>query len=177
MNRFHKLSLIILSLLGCGKLSAQLDVHGPKPFVEILDLELTSTWTPAAISAIENRKHVILLDAATQSNALSISASDPTTLTVTAMADITDTYGNALRCMFQLLDRNATELATETLTSTYSLHSELSSYSAIDASAVTGSSTAASVIMRDTGSYYRDDQTTVAYLIFTPTGTPSSTTL
>ena len=42
------------------------DFYGPAPFVDILNRSFSKSWTPQAISTIENRAHVLILDAATQ---------------------------------------------------------------------------------------------------------------
>ena len=154
------------------------DVHGPIPFAQILDSDFPGSWTPTAISTIENRRHVLLLDAATQSLALSIDATSPTDLTVVDVSSLTGagaTYGDVLRSQLQILDLNTAVLSEEELTFTYTLHPELLSYHAVDADAVADSTTASGVTVRDRGSFYMPDQVTIAYLVFTFTGTASAT--
>ena len=71
-----KYTLSILSLLLPLKILAA-DVYGPKPFDQILESGLTETWSPNAISSIQNRGHVLLVDAETMSNCLAVDSSDP----------------------------------------------------------------------------------------------------
>ena len=132
-----KYTLSILSLLLPLKILAA-DVYGPKPFNQILGSDLTKTWSPAPISAIQNREHVLLVDAETMSNCLTVDPSDPSLLgvgDVSVLTGGTGTYGNAVRSMFQVLDLNTAVLATESLTGTYTIHPWLASYHAIDADA------------------------------------------
>jgi len=174
MERFGLVALcFVISTAAFGA-----DVFGPKPFDQILESSFPNAWTPAAISSIENRKHVLLLDATTKSFSLSIDATTPTDLTVTNVSDLTGataTYGKVMRSMFQMLDLNTAVLADEPLTDTYTLHPELLSYYAIDADAVVGSASATALTVRDRGSFYKSGQAIIAYLVFTMTGTPTST--
>ena len=154
------------------------DVYGPRPFHQILDSDLTKTWSPAPISAIQNREHVLLVDAETMSYCLTVDPSDPSSLgvgDVSVLTGGTGTYGNAVRSMFQVLDLNTAVLATESLTGTYTIHPWLASYHAIDADADIASGSASSVVIRDKNSFYMAEQSTIAFLVFTMSGTPSST--
>ena len=148
------------------------DVYGPKPFKEILESSFSTNWTASnstAVSGIANLKHVILLDAVTKSHCLSINASgNNSSLTVTSAGNITSTYGSAMRCMFQLRDRNIESVKTTSLNGNYSIHPELFSYSAIDGNATSSASTASNLVVRDFKSFYRSANAT--YLIFTITG-------
>ena len=157
-----------------------IDVYGPKPFHQILDSDLTKTWSPASVSAIQNREHVLLVDAGTMSYCLTLDPSDPSSLgvgDVSVLTGGTGTYGNVVRSMFQVLDLNTAVLATESLTGTYTLHPWLASYHAIDADADIASGSASSVVIRDKNSFYMAEQSTIAFLVFTLAGTPSSTTV
>ena len=154
------------------------DVYGPRPFHQILDSDLTKTWSPASVSAIQNREHVLLVDAGTMSYCLTVDPSDPSSLgvgDVSVLTGGTGTYGNAVRSMFQVLDLNTAVLATESLTGTYTIHPWLASYHAIDADADIASGSASSVVIRDKNSFYMAEQSTIAFLVFTMSGTPSST--
>jgi hypothetical protein len=153
------------------------DFYGPKPFDQILTSSFSTNWTAinsTAVSAIANLKHVILLDA-TKSYCLSIDTSNSRNsgLTVTPAGNITTTYGSAMRCMFQLRDRNIESLSTGSLDGNYSIHPELFSYSAIDANATTTAITATSALVRDTKSYYR--ATDASFIVFTFVGNATST--
>ena len=174
-----KYTLSILSLLLPLKILAA-DVYGPKPFDQILESGLTETWSPNAISSIQNRGHVLLVDAETMSNCLAVDSSDPSLLgvgDVSVLIGGTGTYGNAVRSMFQILDLNTAVLATESLTGTYTIHPWLASYHAIDTDVVSGSGSANSIIIRDKNSFYMAEQSTIAFLVFTMAGTASSTTV
>jgi hypothetical protein len=168
---------ICLFLLSLCNADCAISVNGPKPFDQILTSSFTSNWTAGnatAVSSIANLKHVILLDAATKSFCLSINASgNNSSLTVTSAGNITSTYGSAMRCMFQLRDRNIESLGTPPLLNgNYSIHPELYSYSAIDGNAASSASTATNLIVRDVKSFYRSSNAT--YLVFTITGNATS---
>ena len=156
------------------------DVYGPKPFHQILDSELTDPWSPNPINQVQNREHVLLLDAGTMSHCLTVDPADPSLLgvgDVSALTSGSGTYGNAMRSMFQILDLNTAVLATESLTGTYTLHPWLASYHALDADVDTGSASADFVVIRDKNSLYMTEQSTIAFLVFTLSGSPSSTTV
>jgi hypothetical protein len=170
--------LVCLLLLAPIKAYGASDIYGPKPFNQILTSSFSTNWTASnstAVSAIANLKHVILLDANTRSYCLSIDASNNRNsgLTITPAGNITTTYGSAMRCMFQLRDRNIESLSTNSLNGNYSIHPELFSYSAIDGNATTTATSAASVLARDTKSYYRAAD--ASYLVFTFVGNATST--
>jgi hypothetical protein len=155
-----------------------IDVYGPKPFNQIAESDLTETWSPSSVNAIQNREHVLFVDI-TETYCLTVS-SDLSSLgvgDVSALTGGTGTYGNAMRSMFQILDMNTAELATEDLAGTYTIHPWLASYHAIDADADIASESASSIVIRDKNSFYIEDQSTIAFLVFTITGTPSSTTV
>jgi len=175
MKRYITPAFCFLLLFLCNA-DCAISVNGPKPFDQILTSSFTTNWTASnstAASAIANLKHVILLDAATKSYCLSINASgNNSSLTVTSAGNITSTYGSAMRCMFQLRDRNVESLSTTSLNGNYSIHPELYSYSAIDGNATSSDSTASNLIVRDFKSYYRSSNAT--YLVFTITGNATS---
>ncbi|MCX6975464.1 MAG: Ig domain-containing protein, partial [Verrucomicrobia bacterium] len=175
MRRYITPAFCFLLLFLC-KADCAISVNGPKPFDQILTSSFSSNWTASnstAVLSIANLKHVILLDAGTKSYCLSINASgNNSSLTVTSAGNITSTYGSAMRCMFQLCDRNVESLSTASLNGNYSIHPELYSYSAIDGNATSSASTATNLIVRDIKSYYRSSNTT--YLVFTITGNATS---
>ena len=152
------------------------DIYGPKPFHQILESDFTETWTPESIPNIENRKHVLLLDTG-MSNCLSVDNSATPNLTVTELSILTGgsgNYGTILQSMFQLLDLNTANLATEDLSDTYTLHPELYSYYAIDADADPNTINSTDLTVRDKSSYYMSEQNTIGFLVFTFTGSSSS---
>jgi hypothetical protein len=176
-HRIFNIVLGVFSLFLSNTVGA-ITVNGPKPFDQILTSSFSTNWTAsnaAAVSSIANLNHVILLDAATKTKCLSIdtSSSRNSSLTITSGGNITTTYGSAMRCMFQLRDRNVESLSTNSLNGNYSIHPELFSYSAIDGNATTTASTATNIITRDFKSYYRATDT--SYLVFTFTGNATST--
>ena len=175
IRRYIAVAFCFLLIFLCNAHCA-ISVNGPKPFDQILTSSFTTNWTASnstAVSSIANLKHVILLDAATKSHCLSINASgNNSSLTVTSAGNITSTYGSAMRCMFQLRDRNVESLSTTSLNGNYSIHPELFSYSAIDGNATSSASTATNLVVRDFKSYYRSSNAT--YLVFTITGNASA---
>ena len=178
-NSISRYFLVILMLIYPIVLMGS-DVYGPKPFHQILDSELTDPWSPNPIDQVQNREHVLLLDAGTMSHCLTVDPADPSLLgvgDVSALTSGSGTYGNAMRSMFQILDLNTAVLATESLTGTYTLHPWLASYHALDADVETGSESADFVVIRDKNSLYMTEQSTIAFLVFTLSGSPSSTTV
>jgi hypothetical protein len=176
MKRYITPAFCFLLLFLCNA-DCAISVYGPKPFDQILTSSFSTNWTASnstAVSAISNLKHVILLNA-DKSYCLSIDTSNSRNsgLTVTPAGNITATYGSAMRCMFQLRDRNIESLSTNgsnaTYSGTYSIHPELFSYSAMDGNATSSASTATSLMVRDIKSIYRSSNAT-NYLIFTITG-------
>ena len=78
-----------------------IDVYGPKSFNQIVESDLTETWSLGSISSIQNREHVLLVDI-TETYCLTVS-SDLSSLgvgDVFALTGGTGTYGNAMRSMF-----------------------------------------------------------------------------
>ena len=176
---FLKYSLSIVSLLYPIKMLAT-DVYGPKPFNQIIESNFTNTWSPNIIGSIQNREDVLLIDAETMSKCLTVDSSDPYLLgvgDVFTLSGGTGTYGNVMRSIFQILDLNTAVLSTESLTNIYTFHPWLSSYHAIDADTVASSESAGSIVIRDKNSFYMLEQSTIAFLVFTMEGTPSSTTV
>ena len=69
------------------------DVYGPRPFHQILDSDLNKTWSPDPVSAIQNREHVLLVDAGTMSYCLTVDPSDPSLLGVGDVSVLTGGTG------------------------------------------------------------------------------------
>ncbi|SVB20190.1 uncharacterized protein METZ01_LOCUS173044, partial [marine metagenome] len=172
-----KYSLYTILLIYPQKMFAS-DIYGPKPFNQIVESNFTNTWSPSSIGSIQNREHALLIDAETLSQCLTVDSSDPYLLgvgDVSVLSEGMGTYGNVMRSIFQILDLNTAVLSTEGLTNTYTFHPWLASYHAIDADTVSASESAGSIVIRDKNSFYMLEQSTVAFLVFTMTGTPSST--
>ena len=151
------------------------DVYGPKPFDQILTSSFSTTWTTAnatAVDAIANLKHVIFVDKTTNSCLSIEDIDDQSALSMLPAANVTSTYGSAMRCMFQLLDQNVENLKTLSLNGTYSIHPELNSYSALDGNATSSSANATNLVVRDIQSFYSSEN--ASYLVFSITGTTSS---
>ena len=147
------------------------DFYGPRTFAQILESNFTKAWKdgiPTRLSTIENRSHVILMDSSMQ-YCLSTSEGNMTGLqaiTVSSLTDSGSTYGRVLRSMFQVQDLNIETQATNSLANQYTIRPELMIYSAVDANASTGVSTATSTLLRDIKSFTFQDQSTISYLAF-----------
>ena len=170
MNR-KSIKLLFLFLFGLD-ISFASDIYAPKPLSEILREPTSSNWTPSPVSTIENRSHVVFIDA-TGSYCLQVNSTLVGELTVgnvSSMENGTATYGEVLQSMFQLLDLNVASLATNELTGTYTIHPELASYHALDYDG-------GAFVVKDKSSFYHTEQTNSAFLVFSLEGTPESTTL
>ena len=149
------------------------DIYGPKPFYQIIESNFSKSWSPNVISNFENRKHIVLLDE-TESSYISIDNSTAPSLMVKNLSVITNSessYGDIMRAMFQILDKNTKSLSDSILADHYSLHPELFSYYSIDIL----DKNSMDLIVRDIGTYYMDRTDSNGYLIFTFNGAPSST--
>ncbi|MEC8778190.1 MAG: hypothetical protein VXX28_04095, partial [Verrucomicrobiota bacterium] len=147
IKKFSKLLLSLPSLFFGIPLGAA-DFYGPAPFVQILDRSFSKSWAPQAISSIENRAHVVILDADTQQYCLSVTSGTMDGLEVVSVSALTDssaTYGQVLRSMFQMQDVSIETLSTDALTNEYTLRPELMIYYGIDSNSSIGSSTASSL--------------------------------
>ena len=154
-----KLSLFIITLLTTV---FGADIYTPKSFKSVLDDATGKQWQPTAVSTVENRAHIILIDN-TGSYCLKVGSDIKGSLVagdVNALKDGTATYGDALRSMFQILDMNTSSLATNSLSGTFTIHPELASYYAIDADG-------SGLTVRDKSSFYQTSESTSAYLVFT----------
>ena len=147
------------------------DFYGPRTFAQILESNFTKAWkdgNPTRLNTIENRSHVILMDSSMQ-YCLSTSEGNMTGLqaiTVSSLTDSGSTYGRVLRSMFQVQDLNIETQATNSLANQYTIRPELMIYSAVDANASTGVSTATNTLIRDIKSFSFQDQSTISYLAF-----------
>ncbi|WP_424961883.1 T9SS type A sorting domain-containing protein [Ekhidna sp.] len=163
----YLISLLTVTL-SVSIFSQSIDVVGPKPFSDILQQSFTTTWTPAAISGIENRSYIILLDEATKQSAVVLDDADISQLNIEEVSGVTGgTYSSMLRSIFQLVDINTN--TTDALTGKYTIHPLLQSYHGLN------TSDGANVNVSDAGSYYLDSGD--GYLIVEFEGTASSTTV
>lgn len=162
--------LLIIAVLIFRQAGAQtFDVHTPETFAEILARTFDETWTPSSISAIENLKHIMVLDASTQTDALiwdDVASSTTSFKSKDHLSGSSATYSSLLRGMFQMIDINSN--TDEALSGQYLIKPLLNSYSALNADG-------SSLVTSDAGSYYVDD--TGGYLIFELGGTVTSTTI
>ena len=171
--RFH--SLLFVLFISTKLFSA--DFHGPAPFSKILTRSFSKNWTPQAISSIENRAHVVILDADTQQYCLSVTSGTMSGVEVVAVNSLTNssgTYGNVLRSMFQIQDLAIETLATDSLSGEYTLRPELMVYYGLDSNSSNGSSTAASLLISRIKGVDLSSYPETGYLTFRFSGTPSS---
>jgi len=165
-------STLLMSVLSFTNIIICADIYVPKPFKEIMNDQIFFNWEPSPVSSIQNRSHVIFLDAS-GSYCLQVGSELKGGLVVgevSAFAEGNASYGLALRSMFQLLDLNIASLASDPLSGTYTIHPELASYYAIDYDE-------SELVIKDKSSFYHKEQDNSAYLVFILDGTPSSTTL
>ena len=176
MQKYTIFSLF-LSLLFFSLKLAGADFYGPAPFVDILNRSFSKSWTPQAISTIENRAHVLILDAASQQYCLSVTSGTMDGLEVVSVSSLTDssaTYGKVLRSMFQMQDVTIETLSADSLTGEYTLRPELMIYYGIDSNSTDGSSTASSLQVSRIKAVDLTEFTETGYLAFSFTGTSSS---
>ena len=176
LKKFSIISLSYWMLFFSLKLSAA-DFYGPAPFVDILERSFSKSWTPQAISTIENRAHVVILDAATQQYCLSVTSGTMDGLEVVTVSSLTDssaTYGKVLRSMFQMQDVTIETLSTDSLTGEYTLRPELMIYYGIDSNSSDGSGTASSLQISRIKAVDLAEFTETGYLAFSFSGTSSS---
>ena len=118
---------------------------GPLRFVQILDRSFSKSWAPQAISSIENRAHVVILDADTQQYCLSVTSGTMDGLEVVSVSSLDRLLRHlrlkVLRSMFQMQDVSIETLSTDALTNEYTLRPELMIYYGIDSNSSNGSST------------------------------------
>ena len=173
-----KISKLLLSLpsLFFGIPLGAADFYGPAPFVQILDRSFSKSWAPQAISSIENRAHVVILDADTQQYCLSVTSGTMDGLEVVSVSALTDssaTYGKVLRSMFQMQDLSIETLSTDALTNEYTLRPELMIYYGIDSNSSNGSSTASPLQISRIKAVDLAEFTDTGYLAFSFSGTSS----
>lgn len=162
--------LLLLIVVVIGRAHAQtFEAHTPKVFTEILAQTFDKTWTPAGISTIQNREHVIIMDADAQSSALRLDDVSTTTTSFTSKDQLTGssaTYSSLMLGMFQIVDINSN--TEDDFAGQYHIHPALNSYSALNADGT-------NLIATDAGSYYAD--ASGGYLVFEFSGSPTSTTI
>jgi hypothetical protein len=181
MKPTHTFIALIIPLVALPKISsAQIDYYGPEPFGDILENSFTQAWTPSAISSIDNKKYIVILDQATQSNVIALNATDIETIEVVPLTDITSgTYGSMMRSVFQILDEN-THFENDAgggsgtytpLSGLYKVKPIMHSYFNLNSTSGFG------VNSTDSGTYYVSTATSTGYLLLEFTGTASSTTI
>ena len=162
--------------------NAQFDFYGPEPFGEILDNRYTQTWNPKALPSIENKKYIVILDQATQSNIVTINTTDIEQIDYTSITNITGssaTYGYVMRSIFQIVDENTHfendqaggSGAYTPLSGLYKVNPILHSYYNLNSDVSSG------VNSTNGGSIYIKEPANTGYLLIEFTGTPSSTTV
>ena len=166
---------LLLFLASWSCLGQNIDYYGPKSFGEILDVSFEKAWTPSILSSIENRKYMILLDAA-KANAVTFSSdANISTLSMTPIANLYAsgaTYGSMLRSIFQMVDLNAPlDNSATALSGTYRLNSFIHSYYALDAN---DNNTA---VLSDRGTYYIAAADNTGYLGITFSTNASAATI
>ena len=152
-----------------------IDFYGPKSFGKILDVSFEKAWTPTALSSVENRKYIILLDEA-KANAITFSSdADISNLSLTPITNVNAseaTYSSMLRTIFQMVDLNAPLNNSITpLSGIYQLNPFIHSYYALNAN---DNNTA---ILSDRGTYYIADSNNEGYLGITFSNNASAATL
>ena len=70
-----KLFLIFLLSISHNYFS-QFNFYGPEPFNDVLGNSFSTTWTPSNLNSIENRKYIVILDEVSQSNIVSLNATN-----------------------------------------------------------------------------------------------------
>lgn len=103
------LPFIMAMLVLPNIVNAQIDYYGPKPFSDILNNSKIDTWSPSAVSAITNRKFVVIMNEA-KSKIISLNSSNIGQIELSDITNITGgsaTYGSLLRGVFQIVDENS----------------------------------------------------------------------
>jgi len=165
----------VFLLVGWASASQNIDFYGPKSFSEILNSGFEKAWTPTALSSIENRKYMILLDEA-KTNVITFSSdADISTLSMTPIANLHTsgaTFGTMLRSIFQIVDLNAPlNNSTTPLIGIYQLNPFIHSYYALNAN---DNNTA---ILSDRGTYYITNADNTGYLGVTFSTNASAATI
>ena len=171
-----KYYLIFMYLILSFSYSA--DFYGPRPFTQIIESNYTNLWTPSEIDP-NNRDYIVILNSEASSY-LSFNLNDNGILSsgdASLLTSGSGTYGDVLRCMFQLQDLNIEVLFTETLTGAYTIRPVMGIYYALDANVDVGASTSSGLVVRDIKSTFMADQSIIAYLGFEINNTGSTTTL
>ena len=173
------LPFIMAMLVLPNIVNAQIDYYGPKPFSDILNNSKIDTWSPSAVSAMTNRKFVVIMNEA-KSKIISLNSSNIGQIELSDITNITGgsaTYGSLLRGVFQIVDENShfengVSGASGTympLTGLYKGNPFLHSYYNLN------SNSTFDAISTDGGSYYISDATNTGYLLVQFVGTASST--
>lgn len=156
-------------LISSVSFAQSFDFYGPAPFGEVLDRNFNREWNVSALQSTENRNYFILMDAATQSQVVTVSSSDRTNLEVMDLQSISETYGAVMHSLFQLVDVNADLNNTETpLAGRYQVNPVMHSFFAWNADANFG------LVNADAGSATIDEEDLMGYLEIEFEGDPSA---
>ena len=174
--------IIFLLLLTPSLTIAQIDFFGPQPFDQILKGNFSTSWTPSALTEIENRKYVVIIDQSTMSNVINLSNSSIEAIEYSSINNITGSlasYALVMNSIFQIVDENS-HLENHTaggsgvynpLSGLYKLNPLMHSYYNLnsDASFVVNSTNG--------GSVYMTEPINSGYLLIKFSGTSASTTI
>ena len=86
--------VLILSIFISHNNFSQFDFYGPDPFNNILNNPFSTSWTPSNLNLIENRKYIVILDDVSQSNIISLNATNKEQVELSAISNIS---GNSAR--------------------------------------------------------------------------------
>ena len=173
--------VLILSIFISHNNFSQFDFYGPEPFNNILNNSFSTSWTPSNLNLIENRKYIVILDDVSQSNIVSLNATNKEQVELSTISNISGnsaTYGSLLRSVFQIIDENihfendpGGGSGTYTaLSGKYKLNPVLHSYYSINSDPLTNA-----LNTTDNGSYYISQQTNTGYLLVEFVGASAST--
>ncbi|WP_339814126.1 T9SS type A sorting domain-containing protein [uncultured Imperialibacter sp.] len=162
-----KLLLIAAIISPFCSFGQQFDYYGPAPFSEVLNQSFSQNWTPQAVSAVQNRAYLVVMDESKE-HVVMLGADDVYTL---SLADVNSfhgssaTYGSLLRGIFQAVDINTHENNGQTpLAGQYRLNPFLHSYYSIDADSE------GKAVCADAGTLQIEESAEKGYVVVTFTG-------
>lgn len=145
------------------------EAHGPHTFREILQQSFNNSWTPSAISSIDNLSHVVILDAETKTSVVMLDDESHLSLNVNSIDSLSSSkasYSSLLRGIFQMVDVNTN--SENEWVGQYLMHPLLHSYYAIDANG-------SDAVVSDAGSFYAESSD--GFLLFELEGSSTNTTI
>ena len=160
----------------------QFDFYGPQQFGDILNNSYNPPWTPSNLSAISNLKYMIIVDQATQTQAVMLNTTDNGILEINSIDSVngtSSTYGSLMRSVFQMVDSSshyendigAGSGTYAPMSEKYTLNSLLHSFFSINSDGTN------SAISSDAGSFYIHEDSNGGYLLIEFGGTSASTTI